>query len=189
MGIFIKDKTICRICGQVIASSAGMVGFPNTGLPTGLEELGDSCLHRSCLDTHVRRDDLLQMWRQHWLEQAKNTSTSAAITRHSVVIFNKKRFVFAALDTFVELEDQLEEFSKLQKFFVSFDGCDSLSAVTTWNTYKLTAGAVGTRLLVTLNSAPSITLRVVQESTVLDYDFMAKQWEGFVAGWAQLASR
>jgi hypothetical protein len=189
MAIFIKGKTTCRICGQVLTSSAGMVGFPNMELPSALGELGDSCLHRSCLDTHARREELLNAWKQHWLAQAERAGVAAPVNQHGVVIFNKRRFTSAALDSFVELEDQAEVFEQLRAFFASFNGCEPLSTVTTWNAYELTPGAVGTRLLVTANASSSTALRATEESAVLDYEFTAALWTGFVHGWGDLASR
>ena len=189
MAIFIKGKTTCRICGQVFTSSAGMVGFPNMELPAGLGELGDSCLHRSCLDAHARRDELLQAWKQHWIAQAERAGTEASVNQYGVVIFNKRRFTFAALDSFVELEDQVEVFNQLRAYFASFNGREPLSTVTTWNAYELAPSAAGTRLLVTANPSPSTTLRATQENTVLDYEFTAERWMGFARGWGDLASR
>jgi hypothetical protein len=189
MAIFIKGKTTCRICGQVLTANAGMVGFPSMGLPSGLGELGDSCLHRNCLDAHARHDELLQAWRQHWLAQAERAGADASVNRHSVVLFNKRRFMFVALDSFVELEDQVEVFDQLQAFFASFNEREPLSTVTAWNAYKLAPDSVGTRLLVTANASPSAALRVTQESAVLDYEFTTERWTGFVHGWSDLASR
>ena len=189
MAIFIKGKTTCRICGQVLTSNAGMVGFPSTELPAGLGELGDSCLHRSCLDAHARRDELLQAWKQHWLAQAERAGADASVNRHGVVIFNKRRFTFAALDSFVELEDQMEVFDQLRAFFASFNGREPLSTVTTWNAYELAPSSVGVRLLMTASASPSAALRATQESVVLDYEFTAERWTGFVHGWGDLALR
>ena len=189
MAIFIKGKTTCRICGQVFTSSADMVGFPNMELPIGLEALGDSCLHRSCLDTHARRDELLEAWTQHWLAQTERVGTEVSGNRHGVLIFSKRRFTFAALETFVEVEDHVEAFNRLRAFFMSFNGRETLSTVTTWNTYELAPVAVGVRLRVMANAAPTTTLRATQESAVLDYEFTTERYEGFALGWTDLASR
>lgn len=189
MAIFINGKTMCRICGQALTSSAGMVGLPSMELPPGLDELGDSCLHRSCLDVHARRDDLLQAWKQHWLTQADRTGAHASVNRHCVVIFSKRRFTFAALDSFIELEDQVEVFDQLRAFFGSFNGREPLSTATTWNVYELTPGSLGARLLVKANALPSAALRSTQESAVLDYEFTAERLTEFIHGWGDLASR
>ncbi|MFT3777548.1 MAG: hypothetical protein QM772_04575 [Ottowia sp.] len=189
MAIFIKGKTRCRICGQVLTSNAGIVGFPNTKLPVGLGELADSCVHRSCLDAHARRDELLQAWKQHWLAQAELAGADALVNRHGVFIFNKRRFTFAALDSFIELEDQLEVLDQLRVFFSSFNGREQLSTVTTWNTYELTPSSVGARLLVTANALPSAALRAAQENAVLDYACTGERWTGLVHGWGELTSK
>lgn len=189
MAIFIKGKTTCRICGQVLTSSAGMVGFPNMELPAGLGKLGDSCLHRSCLDAHARRDELLQAWKQHWMVQAERAGADASVNQHGVVIFNKRRFTFAALESFVEFEDQVEVFDQLRAFFGSFNGREQLSTATTWNTYELVPRAAGTCLLVTTNAAPAMALRATQESAVLDSEFTAERWAGFALAWQATESR
>jgi hypothetical protein len=189
MAIFIKGKSSCRICGQVLTSNAGMVGFPTMELPAALGELGDSCLHRGCLDAHARRDELLQAWSQHWQAQAEQAGTDVSVNRHGVVIFNKRRFTFAAADSFVELEENLEAFDQLQAFFASFSGRESLSTVTPWNAYELAPSSEGARLLVTANVSPSAAPRATQERAVLDYEFSAERWAGFVHGWVNLALR
>lgn len=189
MAIFIKGRTTCRICGKVLTSSASMVGFPHMELPRGLQELADSCLHRSCLDEHARRGELLQAWRQHWLAQTERAGAEASVNRHVAVFFHKRRFTFAAMDSFVEIEDQAEAFDQLRAFFPSFDGHERLSAVTTWNTYELAPGVMGTRLLVTANTSPSAALRAPQENAVLDYEFTAERWVAFVRGWGELPAR
>lgn len=189
MAIFIRGKTTCRICGQVLMSNAGMVGFPSMELPPGLGELGDSCLHRNCLDAHPRHGELLQAWKHHWLVQAERAGADTAVNRNGVVIFNKKRFTFAALGSFVELEDQVEVFGQLRSFFTSFNKRELLSTVTAWNAYELAPSSVGARLLVTANILPSAALRATQESTMLDYEFTAERWTGFIRGWSDLALR
>ncbi|TFW33243.1 hypothetical protein [Massilia horti] len=187
MAIFIEGKTRCRICGQVIIPSAVMVGFPNVELPTGLETLADSCLHRRCLDAHPRHVELLQEWQQHWLAQAERGRIDASVNEHGVVIFRKRRFTFAALDSFVVLEDELAVFDQLKMFFISFDKREPASTVTAWNTYELTPSEVGARLHVSANPALATTLRATQESVIIDYEFTGERWSKFALGWARAA--
>lgn len=185
MAIYVKGKTTCRICGQVLTPSAVMVGFPNTKLSFGLESLADSCLHRTCLDVHPRRDELVQAWRQHWVAQAERASSHASINEHAVMLFYPKRFVFAALDSFVDLEEALDSFDRLKAFFGSYTGRERLSAVASWNAYELVPDESGTRLVVIRNSAAGAA-SVLQDGAVLDYKFTPQLMASFAGGWAAL---
>ena len=188
MAIFIKGKTTCRICGDVLTSGATMVGFPNVRLPVGLEEIADSCVHRSCLDSHARRDELLQAWRRSWVAQAERAPAQASVNQHCVVLFYPKRFVLAALESFVDIEEALESFDQLRAFFGSFNGSERLSTVASWNAYELAPNGAGTRLLVTRNAAPGAAFSV-QDDAVLDYEFNEQRMTSFLDGWASLAKR
>ena len=189
MAIYVKGKTTCRICGQVLASSAVMVGFPNTKLPVGLEALADSCLHRACLDAHTRRDEISQAWSQHWVAQAERAPSHASITKHAVMLFYSRRFVFAALESFVDIEEALESFDRLKAFFGSFVGSERLSTVASWNTYELVPDESGTRLMVTRNSAATTTSGTSQDDVVLDYKFTPQLMALFADGWAGLTKK
>jgi len=186
MAIFIKGKTTCRICGQVLTSGAVMVGFPNMAMPSGLEELADSCVHRSCLDAHPRHDELSQAWAQHCVAQAQRAGAQGLINPHGVVIFSKKRFTFAALESFVVIEDQLDALDPLRVFFGSFDERERLSVATPWSTYELASSASGVHLLITANPTPGTALRATQESALLDHVFTPASWTGFGLAWKAL---
>lgn len=183
MAIFIRGKTTCRICRQVLTSGAHTVGFPNWELPAWLGELADRCTHRSCLDAHSQRDDLLQAWEQHWKAQTKQAGTGALVNQHGLVIFKKRTFTFVALDTFVEIEDQVEVFDQLRIFFSSFDGHERLSTATAWNTYVLERVPSRIRLLITANPAPATAPQTTWEGPMLEYEFIAERWAGFACGW------
>jgi len=189
MAIYIQGKTICRICGRMLTSSAGLVGFPNIELPPGLGKLADSCVHRSCLDTHIRHNELLQAWKQHWLAQAERSGAYASVNLNGVAIFNGRRFTFTALDSFIELEDTAEAFEQLRTFFASFNGHEALSTMTAWNEYQLAPGTGGTQLMVTANTSPSTAIRATQDGAMLDYEFTAERWTKFAHGWGALNSR
>lgn len=186
MAIFIKGRTTCRICRQVLTSSAVMVGFPNMALASGLEEIADSCVHRSCLDAHPRHEELARAWAQHWLAQAERAGAQSSIQPQGVIIFNKKRFTFATLESFVVIEDPWDAFDRLRAFFGSFDGREPLSVATPWNTYELAPSASATHLLVTANHRSGTTLRATPESTVIDHVFTPARWIGFRLAWKAL---
>jgi hypothetical protein len=186
MAIFIKGKTTCRICGQVLTSSAVIVGVPNMKLPEGLEKLGDSCAHRACLDSHPRRDEIQLAWKQHWVAQAGRAPLQAAVNEHAVALFYPKRFVFAALDSFIDFEEAMESFDQLQGALGSSDGRERMSLAAAWNTYELDPTPSGSRLVIAANPAPENSRRSAEDSALLDYEFTSQRWAAFAQGWAGL---
>ena len=186
MAIFVKGRTTCRICSLTISSADEMVGMPIFPLPSGLQELADSCLHRRCLDEHPRREELLLAWQQHWRAQAKVPGLKASVNPHGALIFRGARFMFAAMDTFVYLEEASGALNELATFFVAFNSRERASLVAAWNTYALEPRSGGVRLLVTQNPPAPGTLRATDDTLLLDYEFSAASWKSFVDAWADL---
>ena len=183
MAIFIQGKTTCRLCGSAIERGAEMVGLPHMPLPSGFQDLGNSCLHRRCLDAHPMRADFVQAWQQHWRAQATAPGVKASVSPHGVAIFISSRFVFAAAGSFVTFEEATGSFEALRGFFKSFDGSRQACVVAAWNTYEATPTPDGVRLLVTDNPPPPGVQRVSQDPLLVDAGFTHARWGSLARAW------
>lgn len=180
MALLIEGKTACRLCNQPIYSKAEALGLPQMQLPAEFVSLNDSVVHRACLTNHPERSSLSTAWKTHWQETFTNSGQAAVALDGGMELRIKRRLVMVQFDTFIEIEERVEDFEQFNKFFASIrDGVDEEISLG-WNRYEISWADGTPELLIKRNPSMSADAGKAQSADVsLRYKFSSDEWNSF----------
>lgn len=184
MAILIEGKTVCGFCKQPIYSKADAVGIPNMSLPAELAAMKDSVVHRTCLTQHPKKNLMSAAWASHWQGIASTSGQQAVILEGGMELKIKRRLIMVQFDTYIEIEELLEDADRFNKFFSSVQDGANGDIVLSWNRYEISWDGDSPQLVVAKVPA-GIAARAIAPSVdrpadvSLRYTFSSDEWNTF----------
>jgi len=180
MALLVEGKTVCRLCNQPIYSKAEAVGLPQMQLPAEFVSLNDSVVHRTCLMNHPERSSLSTAWKMHWQEISANSGQVTVALDGGMELRIKRRLVMVQFDTFIEIEERVEDFEQFNKFFASIrDGANEETSLG-WNRYEISwVGGMPELLIEKIPSMSAGVAKAQSADVSLRYRFSSDEWNSF----------
>ena len=123
-------------------------------------------------------------WSSYWKGIASSSDQQAVVLEGGMELKIKRRLIMVQFDTYIEIEELLEDAGRFNKFFSSLQDGANGKIILGWNSYEISWDGNSPQLVVTKapasvperSTAPSVERAA---NVLLRYKFTSDEWNTF----------